>query len=100
MSINISMKRLWLPPLMLVTLILATLLVAGCGTSGKKIDPYEGKSAEEIYEIGDSALKRSNYDTAIAAFKGLDAHYPFGQYTVAGQLNIIYAQYKDSQYPA
>ena len=78
--------------------ILATLLI-GCGLNGKKIDPYEGLAAKEIYDTGVSALQRGDYDTAIKAFQGLDAHYPFGDYTIQGQLNIIYAYYGYTEYP-
>lgn len=74
-------------------------VLTGCSTAGK-IDPFADKSAEQIYGVGYRSLERGDYETAIKAYQGLESHYPFGEYTKQGQLDIIYAYYKFEEQPA
>lgn len=73
--------------------VLALLLLA-CSSTGKKYDPYEGKSAQQIYHSGHLAMQHGDYETAINEFQALESHFPFGDYTRQGQLDLIYAHYK------
>ena len=45
-------------------------------------------------------MQRGDFETAIKAFQGLESHYPFGDYTKQGQLDLIYAYYKFDEQPA
>ena len=80
--------------------LLSTLLIACSTPSTKKKDPYDGKSAQEIYEKATTALDKKRYSQAVDAYESLDAQYPFGDYTEKAHLNIIYAYYRFSELPA
>lgn len=72
----------------LVIAIFTACALTGCG---KKHDPYADMSAKEIYDQGAKAAKNKKWGLAIKAFDGLEAHYPYGEYTDKGQLALIHA---------
>jgi outer membrane protein assembly factor BamD len=76
----------------LVSLLLATLLLASCATTST--DPTEGWSAAKLYSEAKDNLNQSNYEQAINYFETLEARYPFGRYAQQAQLEIAYAYYK------
>lgn len=79
-------------------LVLLPLLVAlsACGLFSKKDDdPTAGWSAKRLYDEARGALDTGNYKSAIDYYEKLDARYPFGPYAEQGQLEIVYAYYKN-----
>ena len=79
---------------------LATLLVA---CSQKPQDPYEQFrkiSSKALFAKADKELSKKNYQTAIAQFEALDALYPFDADARQGQLEVIYAYYKNNDIPS
>lgn len=83
-----------------IALIIGILFLAGCATSGEDpgLKPYQGKPAAQIFNQATTELNKKDYEKAAASYSALDALYPFGKYSQQGQLNIIYAYYKDSDY--
>ncbi len=81
--------------LLLVTLV----ALAGCSWfhHGKKIDPLDSMTVEELYQRGISSLESENYDYAAHAFQRLNSRFPFGPYTEQSQLDLAYAQYKSDK---
>lgn len=76
-------------------------LLAACTEEPK--DPYKDYrklSANQLFAQADSELAKGNYKNAITRFEALDALYPFGDQAEQGQLEIIYAYYKDSDIPS
>lgn len=82
----------------LLTSLSLILTLSGCGKNKEEI--YNSMTDVEIYTQAATALKDGNYSLAIEAYQQLDAQYPFGEYTEQGQLEIIYAYYKEDELPA
>lgn len=80
----------------LLCIALATVILAGCGSSEKK-DPTTKWSASKLYSEAKIALDEKNYTQAIEYFEKLEARYPYGQFALSSQLNIAYANYKDGE---
>jgi outer membrane protein assembly factor BamD len=80
-------------------LALALLGTAGCSSlkfwdrdKGDKV--IEG-SPEQIYRDAIRDIKNNNYANAIARYEMLEARYPFSEQAKQGQLDLIYAYYKN-----
>ncbi len=89
---GISMKKI-----LLLVSVLSALLV---GCTYKKEDPwkdYHSKTSAEIFHQGERNLVKHRYSKAVKDFEALDALYPFGPYAQQGQMDIIYALYKDDE---
>jgi len=71
-------------------------ILAACSSSPVK-DPYSGLKASYIYAKGHGYLQRGYYDNAITAYQSLDSQYPFESYSQLGDLDLIYAYYKDGE---
>jgi outer membrane protein assembly factor BamD len=74
-----------------LTALLAALIIAGCaGTPNKTEAP---KPAPEMYKHAKSALDDSNWRLAIVRLQNLEATYPFGDYGIQAEVDLIFAQY-------
>jgi outer membrane protein assembly factor BamD len=80
-------------------LLVLFVVLAGCSWfhRGKKGDPMDTMSVEQLYQTGNEALQSGNDDYASRAFQRLIARFPFGPYTEQSQLNLAYAQYKSDK---
>ena len=72
-------------------LILTFLLLVGC--SGKEVDPTEGMSAAELYQLAKTQLDKGNFSFAIEHYETLESRYPFGVHATQAQLDVAYAYY-------
>ncbi len=81
----------------LIIVSLSILLLASC-VSNK--DPYANMSEAQIFQSGQMALQKHHFSTAVAAYEAQEAKYPYGLYAHQEQLNIIYAYYKNGDYPS
>ena len=78
-----------------LVLITATLL-SGC--LFKKKDPDFGLSgAQQFYDRAHKSLLKGDYDNSIRYYETLEARFPFSNQARQGQLDIIYAFYKNRQ---
>ena len=82
-----------------VLLALALLGTSGCSSlkfwdkdKGDKI--IEG-SPEQLYRDAIQDIKNTNYPAAIQRYEMLEARYPFSEQAKQGQLDLIYAYYKN-----
>ena len=85
--------------LLAVLLIITSVILVGCAP--KFEDPfksYHGKTSQQIFDQGEAQLAKGDYDQATKSFEALDALYPFGPYAQQGQLDIIYAYYKNNDF--
>ena len=89
-----SLKRV-----LAVSMLTASLVaVAGCSTFGWGEDDEEKfakDSPEQIYRDAQEDLRNGNYPTAIARYEMLEARYPFSDQNKQGQIDLLYAYYKN-----
>lgn len=79
-------------------------LLSGCANGKSSIptayDPsLEQYSAEQLLETGEAAIAKNNFKQAIKYLHALDVKYPFSPFTRQGQLDLIYAYYKQDDLP-
>ncbi|HHF7366392.1 TPA: outer membrane protein assembly factor BamD [Legionella bozemanae] len=93
------MKRIQM--LFLVVLIVS---LSACKTWwGKEDDdnnPYKGMTAEQLYTEAQKDLRKKEYATAIKHLEAIETMYPFSDYTEHSQMQLIYAYYKNEDYPS
>jgi len=78
--------------LVLTTAVLLTAL-AGCGENPR----LALGSAEKLYELAKRASDNGNYRDAIAYYEQLEARFPFSNPARQGQLDLMYAYYKNRE---
>jgi outer membrane protein assembly factor BamD len=74
------------------------LFLVSCAETYLPEKAFKGQSAQKILKGGEKALAKNNYNNAIRNFEALDALYPFSNEAEQGQLNVIYAYYKNDDY--
>jgi outer membrane protein assembly factor BamD len=79
----------------IVILTTAALLLglAGCGNKTKE----QIGSAERLYEMARHAADNNNYRDAITYYEQLEARFPFSNPARQGQLDLMYAYYKNRE---
>jgi outer membrane protein assembly factor BamD len=77
-------------------LILALLMLQGCGLFGgkKDFDETQSWSAQRLYSEARDSMSSGNWTSAVGYFEKLEARYPFGRYAQQAQMEIAYAYYK------
>lgn len=75
---------------------LALILASLCACSTAKQDPFSGYPANYIYAVGHDALQSEHWSIALEAYESLDSQYPFNYYTQKGDLDTIYADYRNN----
>jgi len=83
----------------LTLILLLALLLSAC-SSTSEIDPFENFTAQEIYDQGHEELADGSFKDSSETFQALEAHFPYGEYTKQGQLEVIYSYYKADDSPA
>jgi len=81
-------------------IISSVVLLSACSTTSDPSEAFKGETGEQIFQRGEVALRNNNYSEAIKRFEALDVQYPYGRNTEIAQLHIIYAYYKNSDFPA
>lgn len=92
-----------IPPsrvLVLSALCLALGVTAGCGSlRGRGDDEESGRLAkvtpEQIYRDAAKDVRVGNFPSAIARYELLEARYPFSEQAKQGQLDLLYAYYRN-----
>ena len=84
------------PGRLLFALVAVTLALSGCKSLGwGKDDKLTKGSPEEIYSQARHDLGNGNYGGAIKLYESLEARYPFSEQAKQGQLDLLYAYYKN-----
>jgi outer membrane protein assembly factor BamD len=85
--------RRCLLPVLLVGVLVGT---GGCKALGWGTEDDEIKgSPEQIYQEARKSMRAGNYPNAVQRYELLEARYPFSEQAKQGQLDLIYAYYKD-----
>jgi outer membrane protein assembly factor BamD len=90
----VSLKRAFA----LSALIVAFVATAGCGAFGWGKDGEEKfakDSPEQIYRDASRDVRAGNYPAAISRYELLEARYPFSDQAKQGQIDLMYAYYKN-----
>jgi outer membrane protein assembly factor BamD len=93
-SVNPDCRQYAKTTLQLLALIAACILLSGCFFKKDK-PPISG--AEIYYEKASKALANGDYQTAIQYYETMEARYPFSGQAKQGQLDILYAYYRNRQ---
>ncbi|QGM80240.1 outer membrane protein assembly factor BamD [Otariodibacter oris] len=80
----------------LLSLVLASLVIAGCSSSEK--NEFEGIATQELYNKGQAYLQDGDYTNAIRYLDAVDVRGQQGAYGEQIQLSIVYSQYKLGEY--
>jgi outer membrane protein assembly factor BamD len=86
-----------------ILMILALTLTSSCSWLGSEDEksPEEetaGFTERDFYERIQRSLNAKNWSVAISNLQLLESQFPFGKYAEQAQLELIYAQYKSSDY--
>ncbi|MBP9722787.1 MAG: outer membrane protein assembly factor BamD [Gammaproteobacteria bacterium] len=80
----------------LLVLASSALFLTNCSSADR--DEYANSSADEIYKEAVTHLNKGRFEPAIKSYEALETHFPFGETTTNGQLELIYAYYKNQDY--
>jgi outer membrane protein assembly factor BamD len=78
---------------LVIIAVLATL--AACSSGRNSVNPED--DARKVYTKGQRALNIGNFSTAINQYEYLQAVYPFSEYARQGQLDLMYAYYRNKE---
>lgn len=81
----------------ILTLLLLSGLLAGCGLLPDQIDETKDWSASKLYYNAKDELASGNYEQAVKLFEKLEARYPYGAFAQQSQLEEAYAYYKNNE---
>ena len=83
-------------------LIVSLLSLTACQKSGDEDDngPFKGMTAKQLYTESKSALAKEQYASAVKRLEALESMYPFSNYAENAQMDLIYAYYKNEEYPS
>lgn len=81
----------------IVVLCVTVLVLAGCSNENinDSYSAYRDQTASELYQHASVDLHKKHYDKAVKLLEALNALYPFGVYEQEGQVNLMYAYYKN-----
>lgn len=79
----------------IILTLLAVLVLSSCASKDEKLAQ---SSEQQLYQTAQKALNSSNWDSAISYLEALEEHYPFGNYAEQGQLELIYAYFRNRDY--
>lgn len=75
--------------------LMSLLFLAGCADKSAVPDVPPA----DLYTQAQQALQAGSWAESITTLEALDSRYPFGPYSDQVQLNLIYAYYKNGDYP-
>jgi outer membrane protein assembly factor BamD len=81
--------------LLFIAVALAALGLSGCKSFGWGKDDKAKGSPESIYGQARKDLRSGNYQGAIQKYENLEARFPFSEQAKQGQLDLLYAYYKN-----
>jgi outer membrane protein assembly factor BamD len=80
--------------LLFVAIGLAALAVSGCKGGG---DVAPTAAPDKLYDMAAQDLKSNNYRGAIQKLESLESHFPFTNAAKQGQLDLLFAYYKNKE---
>src|SRR3990167_9281671 len=68
--------------------------------SEEDTNPYKGLSEKQLYDEAKHALAKDQYASAIKRYEAMESMYPFSNYAEQAQLDLMYAYYKNDDFPS
>lgn len=68
--------------------------------SDEEKNPFKGMTAKQLHTEAKVALKKGEYASAAKRLEAIESMYPFSDYTESSQMDLIYAYYKNEDYPS
>lgn len=86
------------------TLIFAITLL-GLGSCAKSNDdddngPFKGMTANQLFVDSQKSMAKEQYASAVKRLEALESMYPFSNYAEKAQMDLMYAYYKNADYPS
>lgn len=78
-----------------IIIVLLCVLLTACSGSGDELAAYRGIPAKTLLKTAEHNIAGGNYTEASKRLEALEAIFPFSREAEQGQLDIIYAYYKD-----
>jgi len=78
-------------------IVLAALIVSGCGSFKGEVDKTAGWSAERLYKEARTEMSDKNWNDARTHLEALEARYPFGGYAQQALIDLAYVNWKDDE---
>lgn len=81
-----------------------SLLMSACSSlsvnkDSKQKDSEPTKTELAYYQSAQRSLERARFDDATKSLEALETYYPVGAYTEQSQLDLMYARYRNSDFP-
>lgn len=73
------------------------LMVAGCSSTSKTLDPTESFTAERLYRDAKVEINSGSWDQAIPLLEKIESRFPFGIMAQQAQLDIAYVYYRQGE---
>lgn len=82
--------------------LVCLLSLSACHKAGDEDDngPFKGMSAKQLFTESTEALRKEQYASAVKRLEALESMYPFSDYAEHAQSDLIYAYYKNEEYPS
>lgn len=87
----------------IIGLLLLVITVSSCAKWNKddeEKNPYKGMTATQLYDASRKSLNKGEYATAAKQLEAIESMYPFSDFTESSQIDLIYAYYKNEDYPS
>jgi outer membrane protein assembly factor BamD len=83
------------PFLVIFGLLATAATVSGCKSGGGDVAPVA--APDKLYSLAAEEMKSNNFKGAIQQLESLESHYPFTNAAKQGQLDLMYAYYRNGE---
>lgn len=63
-------------------------------------NPFQGMTAKQLFDESQKAMAKHEYESAAKRLEALESMYPFSNFAEKAQMDLIYAYYKNEDYPS
>lgn len=100
----ILLRGLVMKNLQRVLILCVVVTLSSCAKWWNKTDeeknPFQGMTAEQLNAEARKALKKKQYASAAKHLEAMETMYPFSDHTEKSQMDLIYAYYRNEDYPS
>ncbi|HBI84656.1 outer membrane protein assembly factor BamD [Sheuella amnicola] len=80
-----------------ILVLIAAIILAGCGTKGQEFDPTAGWNAERLYQDGKEEMNAGNWKVCKERFIAVETRFPLGVYAQQAMISLAYCYWKDKE---